>query len=60
MKRLTLVSVLLLPAAVVAGVMGMNFDVAIFDLPWMFWVTILFMAGLAGTTILVAWRRGWL
>jgi magnesium/cobalt transport protein CorA len=60
MKRLTLVSVLLLPAAVLAGVMGMNFRVAFFDLPWMFWVTIVFMAGLAGATILVARRRGWL
>jgi magnesium/cobalt transport protein CorA len=60
MKRLTLISVLLLPAAVVAGVMGMNFDVPIFDWPWMFWVTIVFMAGLAVATVLVARRRGWL
>jgi Mg2+ and Co2+ transporter CorA len=60
MKRLTLVSVLLLPAAALAGVMGMNFKVAIFDLPWMFWVTILIMVGLAGITIFVARRRGWL
>jgi Mg2+ and Co2+ transporter CorA len=60
MKRLTLVSVLLLPAAVVAGVMGMNFEVPLFDVPWMFWVTILFMAGLAGVTLLVARKRRWL
>jgi Mg2+ and Co2+ transporter CorA len=60
MKRLTLASVLLLPAAVVAGVMGMNFDVAFFNWSWMFWVTIGGMALLAGMTLRVARRRGWL
>jgi Mg2+ and Co2+ transporter CorA len=60
MKRLTLVSVLLLPAAVIAGVMGMNFDVALFDWSWMFWVTIGGMAVLAAVTLRVARQRGWL
>jgi Mg2+ and Co2+ transporter CorA len=60
MKRLTLASVLLLPAAVIAGVMGMNFDVALFDWSWMFWVTIGGMAALAGVTLRVARLRGWL
>jgi magnesium/cobalt transport protein CorA len=60
MKRLTLVSVLLLPAAAIAGVMGMNFDVALFDWSWMFWATIGGMALLAGMTLHFARRRGWL
>ena len=58
MKRLTLASVLLLPAAVLAGIMGMNFKVALFEFPWMFGVTLATMAMLAGVTIFVAkWRR---
>jgi magnesium transporter len=60
MKRLTLASLLLLPAAVIAGVMGMNFDVALFDWSWMFWVTIGGMAALAAVTLRVARLRGWL
>jgi magnesium transporter len=60
MKRLTLASVLLLPAAVIAGIMGMNFEVGLFELPWMFWITLLFMAVLAGGVLLVARRRNWL
>ena len=38
MKVLTLASVLLLPGALIAGVMGMNFKVGIFDTPALFWV----------------------
>jgi Mg2+ and Co2+ transporter CorA len=60
MKRLTLASLLLLPAAVIAGVMGMNFDVALFEWSWMFWVTIGGMAALAAVTLRVARLRGWL
>lgn len=60
MKRLTLVSVLLLPAGVIAGVMGMNFDVPIFDWSWMFWVIIGTMLGLAALTLVVAKLRDWL
>ncbi|HKY49429.1 MAG TPA: CorA family divalent cation transporter [Acidimicrobiia bacterium] len=60
MKRLTLVSVLLLPAAALAGIMGMNFKVPIFEFPWMFGVTLAIMALLAGITILVAKLRRWI
>ena len=60
MKRLTIVSVLLLPAAVIAGIMGMNFRVAFFDRPGVFWIVIAVMVLLAGTTLLVAKRRDWL
>ena len=60
MKRLTIVSVLLLPAAALAGIMGMNFKVAIFEWSWMFWVTIGLMLGIAGVTLVVAKRRNWL
>ncbi len=60
MKRLTLVSVLLLPAVVLAGIMGMNFKVGIFERPWMFGVTLAAMATLAGITLIVAKGRNWI
>ena len=60
MRLLTLASVVLLPAVVIAGVMGMNFKVPIFDDPVFFWVVIAGMLALALATIAVArWRR-WL
>ena len=60
MKRLTIVSVLLLPAGVIAGIMGMNFDLAIFDWPWMFWVTLGAIATMASITLAVAKRQKWI
>ncbi len=59
MKRLTLVSVLLLPAVVLAGIMGMNFKVGLFEKSWMFGVTLGIMAALAIATLMVARKRGW-
>ena len=60
MRVLTLVSVILLPSVVVAGVMGMNFKVGLFDDPNMFWVVLGVMGFMALTTLLVARWRGWL
>lgn len=59
MKRLTTISILLLPAVVIAGIMGMNFKVWIFDRPWMFWVVLGLMGALAGVTLLTARRQKW-
>ena len=60
MKRLTIASVLLLPAGVLAGIMGMNFKLGFFDWPWMFWATIGAMLSIAAVTLVVAKRRSWL
>ena len=60
MRVLTWTSVILLPAAVVAGVMGMNFKVGLFDVPELFWVVIGFMITMAVVTLLIALRKGWL
>ena len=60
MRLLTWVSVTLLPAAVLAGVMGMNFQVGLFEDPRMFWVVIGSMVLFALTTLIVARRRNWL
>lgn len=60
MKVLTLASAILLPSVVIAGVMGMNFRVAFFDDPNMFWVVLGVMGALALATLVVARWRGWL
>jgi magnesium transporter len=60
MRVLTLASVILLPAVVLAGIMGMNFKVFFFDDPNVFWLVILAMIGMAVTTLVVARWRGWL
>lgn len=60
MRLLTWVSVTLLPAAVLAGVMGMNFQVGVFDNPNMFWVVVAVMILFGLTTLIVARRRDWL
>ena len=47
MKTLTLVSLLLLPGALIAGVLGMNFKVGLFDHPGLFWVALGAIAAIA-------------
>ena len=51
MKVLTLASVILLPGALMAGVMGMNFKVGFFENAWLFWVVV---------AAIVLWRPSWL
>ena len=60
MKLLTLVTVILLPASVIAGVMGMNFEVGFFDLVWMFWAVIAAMLGIAIFVLSLARTRRWI
>jgi magnesium transporter len=60
MKVLTLVTVILLPATVLGGIMGMNFEVSLFDLAWVFWVVIATMLGIAVVVVSVARARNWI
>ena len=60
MRILTLASVILLPAVVIAGIMGMNFRVDVFERAELFWVVIGFMVAMAVTTLVIARWRGWL
>ena len=60
MKVLTLVTVILLPATVLGGIMGMNFRVGLFDLAWLFWVVIGAMLGIAVVVLSVARARDWI
>jgi Mg2+ and Co2+ transporter CorA len=60
MKLLTLLSAVLLPAVVLAGIMGMNFQLAFFDEPGNFTIVVVamlvFSFGLLGVA---RWRRWW-
>jgi len=59
MKVLTLVSAVFLPAIVLAGVMGMNFQLSFFQTPENFWVVIVAMGVMAAALIVIAIKRGW-
>ena len=61
MKVLTLVTVLLLPGSLIAGLLGMNVIVPLNkDDPMAFWMVVGGVALLAGLILLVAHRRGWM
>jgi Mg2+ and Co2+ transporter CorA len=60
MKVLTLVTVILLPSTVLAGIMGMNFKVGLFDLEWMFWTVLAAMLGIAVLVLSVARSQRWI
>jgi len=60
MKALTILSAVLLPAVVLAGVMGMNFKLGFFDNPENFWLVAAAMLGLAVLILGVARIRHWI
>jgi len=59
-KVLTLGSMLLLPGALVAGVLGMNFRVGFFERGELFWVVVAGIVVLAGATVAAARMRRWI
>ena len=60
MKVLTLTSVILLPGALIAGVMGMNFKVGLFDNPSLFWVVLAVIVAIGPVAIGLAKRWDWI
>jgi Mg2+ and Co2+ transporter CorA len=60
MKALTILSAILLPAVVLAGVMGMNFKIGFFDNPGNFWLAVGAMVTLAVVVLGVSRWRGWI
>jgi magnesium transporter len=60
MKALTIVSSVLLPAVVIATVMGMNFHLAFFDEPSNFWLVVAAMVVFALVILAVARLRRWI
>jgi Mg2+ and Co2+ transporter CorA len=59
MKVLTLASILLLPGALIAVVMGMNFKLGIFEHNGYFWAVLGLIAALALATVTIARNRRW-
>jgi magnesium transporter len=60
MTVLTLTSVILLPGALLAAVMGMNFKVGLFENTSLFWVTVAVIIAIAPVTVGIARLRSWL
>jgi magnesium transporter len=60
MKVLTLGSMLLLPGALIAGIMGMNFKVGLFETATYFWVVVGVIAAVAVATLVAARMREWI
>jgi magnesium transporter len=60
MKVLTIVSSILLPGAVLAGIMGMNFKLPFFDESSNFFVVLAAMVVMAAVILLVARLRRWI
>ena len=60
-RALTVVAMLFMPATLIAGIFGMNFD----EMPWIhdaygFWWAVLTMLAIAMIMLLMFWRRQWL
>jgi magnesium transporter len=60
MKVLTLASVILLPGSLLAGVLGMNFKVPLFQYTFLFWVVIAVIVAIAAVTVTAAKLRDWI
>ena len=60
MKTLTIVSSIALPAVVLAGVMGMNFQIEFFDNAANFYVVVVAMLVVSITILLLARWRHWI
>jgi magnesium transporter len=58
-RVLTVVSVSLLPATLVTGVMGMNFHPAFFDQPSYFWFTLAAITVVVAAVLITAHKRHW-
>jgi Mg2+ and Co2+ transporter CorA len=58
MKVLTVISALLLPAALIAGIFGMNMLPDFFMHHWFFWVVVALMVVVSGGLLTTLYRRG--
>ena len=60
MKVLTMASVLLLPGTLIAGILGMNFRLSVFDEPANFWLALAVIVAVAAATLVAARMRRWI
>jgi magnesium transporter len=59
-KVLTLASVIFLPGALIAGIMGMNFKPGLFNHPLLFWVMVAVIVSIGVVTLAAAKVRHWI
>lgn len=59
MKMLTVISAVLLPALVIAGILGMNFRQKFFERTELFWVVVVAMVALGAGIVAFARYRRW-
>jgi magnesium transporter len=59
-KVLTLASVIFLPGALIAGIMGMNFKPSLFTHPLLFWVMVAVIVSIGVATLVAARARRWI
>jgi magnesium transporter len=60
MRALTVISVILLPLTLLAGIYGMNVNLPLDDYEWAFWPILVVMLGIVGALIYLFRRRRWL
>ena len=60
MRVLTLASVILLPGALLADAMSMNFKVGLFTTAWLFWVVVAAIIAVAPITLGIGRLRRWI
>ena len=61
MKTLAVLSAILLPLSLIAGIYGMNFDnIPELHTPYGYWLTLVGMAVLTIILLLYFWRKGWI
>ena len=61
MKTLAVVSAIILPLSLIAGIYGMNFEfMPELRSPYGYFATLGFMLVLTGLLLLYFWRRGWI
>ena len=60
MKVLTLASMLFLPGALIAGILGMNFKVGFFAYDALFWVVLAAIIAMMGAVLVAARFRDWI
>jgi magnesium transporter len=59
-ELLTILTVMLLPSTLLAGILGMNFHPSFFDTPSLFWAALGLMTFTMSITLFTIRRRGWL
>ncbi len=61
MKTLAVVSAIILPLSLIAGIYGMNFEyLPELKWPWGYFATLGLMATIAAVLLLIFWRKGWI